>query len=180
MSNIPLEYYYSDSTTKIPIRDASHSIDPKDDPNLETMTYGLFSHCNKAMRKSVVEKGIPYILFCTNREGGIRVLTGYYHIAWYHEMAAGDYALAADEIRFVNPGFPLSFLNTYLEHYPIDRRFRTWKYIDQSKAVILIRLIKATSNATHNYVQKLNEINHTDPYTWGKATRLLLPQHGGK
>ncbi len=168
-----IEYYYSDSATKVPIRDVSHPVDPKADPNLETMTYGLFSKCNRRMRKSIAEKGITTIFFCTNRKGSIRILTGYYRIGWSYEVEPGDYMLKASEMRFVNPGFPLTGLRDYLGGYPIDGFFRTSKYVEEPHASHLLKLLKATPDATPSYLSEIRRLSQPPLYTWEAATRPM-------
>src|SRR5438445_433007 len=80
-----LSFYYSDSNSKIPVRDITRLGDSKSDPNVETRTYGMFSTCEEDMRRSLVQKGIAHIFFCTTRTRGktrVRVLSGHYHIKW--------------------------------------------------------------------------------------------------
>src|SRR6266571_9285685 len=112
-----LAFYHSDSHSNVPVREVTRVQDSKADPNLETLTFGLFTTCERGMRAGVVREGIQHIFFCTRR-GNIRVLTGYYKIGWYckgppirgystHSNPLDDFALAASEARFVNPGFPL-------------------------------------------------------------------------
>lgn len=168
-----IEYYYSDSATEVPIRDVSHPVDPKPDPNLETMTYGLFGRCNQRMRKSIVEKGITTIFFCTNRLEGTRVLTGYYHIGWFYELKPGDYMLAASEMLFVNPGFPLKSLRDYLDGYPIDRFFRTSKYVEEPQASPLLKLLKTTPDATSLYLSEIQRLSQPPTCSWETASKIM-------
>jgi len=65
-----LSFYYSDSNSKIPVSDITRFGDSKSDPNIETMTYGLFSTCEEDMRRCVVKKGVEYIFYCTARTRG--------------------------------------------------------------------------------------------------------------
>jgi len=171
-----LSFYYSDTNSNLPVREVTRTDDNKSDPNLETMTYGLFSTCERGMRKGIVTRGIQYLFFCTNR-GGIRVLTGYYKIGWYFKgppvpgySATGrvldDYALAASEGKFVTSGFPLRDLTDYLKGVRIDNRFRDFKYINQQTAELLASLIDEAGDETQVYLEeikrleKLNYANH--------------------
>ena len=165
-------WHYSDSNTKIPIRDVSHRTDAKADPNIETMTYGLFSTCNKPMRKSIVKNKISTVFFCTSREKAIRVCTGYYKIGWYYEFSDGDYMLAAEKCRFVSPGFPLKQLNDYLG-YPIGDWFYLWKYIEANYAKKLLDLIDSTPDFTSKYVKEISRLTILPRYSWRVAPEKM-------
>jgi hypothetical protein len=168
-----LSFYYSDRLSKTPIRDVSHKGDPKPDPNLETMTFGLFSRCDEAMRASIVDKGIETHFFCTGRrgkQGHLRVLTGYYRYGWYFKMRRrkrksgkkarnrNDYALATKQIKFVDPGFPLADLREYLHGVKLERRFRTFKYVDEKTANRLLQLLNNTPDATEKYISEIKRV----------------------
>lgn len=154
-----LSFYYSDSRSKIPVREVSHKNDPKGDPNLETRTFGLFSTCDKRMRATMVVQGIRLHFFCTTRKD-MRVLTGYYQIGWYYKIpgTVSDYALAAEKARFVSPGFPLHDLPPYLRGFHIDKWFRTFKYIDGRTANLLLQLLNATPDATSKYLSEIKRL----------------------
>jgi len=116
------------------------------------------------MRKSLVKKGMEYIFFCTNRDN-IKVLTGYYHVKWYHigpplkhRKYRPDYWLAADEIRFVNPGFPLRDLTGYLRGVKLDRYFRPFLYIDEQTVQKLLSLLRDTPEATNEYLEEIKKL----------------------
>lgn len=101
-----LSVYLNDPLARWPVREITKPADNKSDPNIETGSYGLFSTCEPSMRKAIVARGASSIFFMTTREG-VRWLTGYYHIGWYapgvRGASRGDYALAADVTRFVDP-----------------------------------------------------------------------------
>jgi hypothetical protein len=142
--------------------------DSKSDPNIETMTYGLFSTCEEDMRRSLVQRGVAHIFFCTTRTRGrtrVRVLTGHYHIKWYHKgpelmhhAGKNDYWLAADEVRFLDRGFPLADLTGYLRGVRLDARFRRYLYLDQGTAVRLLGLVKDTADKTREYLQEIQRL----------------------
>jgi len=166
-SKAALSFYYSDRLSNIPIRDVSHKNDPKADPNLETMTFGLFSNCDRAMRATIVKQGIELHFFCTNR-GGVRVLAGYYSVGWHYKAPStkrgsrgsllDDYMLTAKEMRFVAPGFPLRDLTGYLYGVNLDKSFRPFKYIDAETANRLLLLLKDTPDATAEYISEIHRI----------------------
>lgn len=163
-----LSFYYSDPLSKIPIRCISHKNDPKADPNLETMTFGLFSTCDRGMRATIVRQGIQLHFFCTARRGShghTRVLTGYYRYGWYFKRVSmkkkttnttlEDYMLAAKQVRFVSPGFPLSDLTGYLWGFRLDKPFRTFRYINEGAATRLLYLLNSAPDATQEYLSEI-------------------------
>jgi len=155
-----LSFYYSDSLSRIPVREVSHKNDPKADPNIETSSFGLFSTCDRGMRATIVREGIQLQFFCTNRKDG-RVLTGYYRLGWYYKLphsGLDDYMLVAKERRFVSPGFPLKDLTGYLYGVRLDKRFRTFRYIDAETARRLVRLLKDTPDATKQYISEVHRL----------------------
>jgi hypothetical protein len=170
----------------LPVRDVTNKNDAKHDPNLETLTYGLFSHCFKAERKGIVEKGITTQFICTTRAKGIRVLAGYYHPAWYCEIGPGDYAIAAESARFVSPGYALRDLINFFEDYPIAQFFY-WKYITEKKVIERLKLlIDCVPDATAQYVEEIHRLeslsmeqyghmyfNRKEGFSWEYAGKLM-------
>jgi len=171
-----LSFYYSDPFSEVPVREVTHKNDPKADPNLETMTYGLFSICNRGMRATIVNEGIELVFFCTNR-AGVRVLTGFYRIGWYYKVPRGknEYMLAANEVRFVAPGFPLHELTPYLRGVRLDKQFRTFRYINGKTAERLYLLIKDAPDATPQYVSEINRLEQLTLKRNGYIYRAKYP-----
>lgn len=164
-----LSFYYSDPRSQTPVREVTHPNDPKADPSIETLTFGLFSTCDKGMRAHMVRWGLNRHFFCTRR-GDVRVLTGYYVYGWYCEIprpGSGDYALAATKARFVSPGFPLSDLTGYLRGKRIDNRFRTYRYIDSRTASLLLLLLDYTPDATRQYISEIHRLERDTLQTTG-------------
>lgn len=197
-----LSFYYSDTLSKVPIRDISNRSDPKADPNLETKTFGLFSRCDRGMRATIVRQGIELHFFCTNR-AGIRVLTGYYRYGWYFKAQPvkkktgnamlEDYMLAAKEIRFVSPGFRLCDLTGYLYGFRLDRPFRTFRYIAEKNAARLLLLLNETPNATGQYLSEIRRVeqlvkqrdkfvyrNRPNGFSWDSAAEAMRLNHRRK
>jgi len=158
-SKAALSFYYSDPLSDVPVREVSHKNDPKSDPNVETQTFGLFSTCDKRMRATIVRDGIELHFFCTNR-GGVRVLTGYYRYGYYYKVPAteDDYMMAAEEARFVAPGFPLLELTPYLRGVRLDKRFRTFRYIDGKTAHRLLLLLEDSPNSISQYISEIQRL----------------------
>lgn len=180
-----LSFYYSDPLSHIPVREISHEKDPKPDPNLETLTFGLFSRCDRGMRARMVRQGIDVHFFTTKRAHD-RVLTGYYRIGWHYKFPPvkrrskrpqlDDYALAAKEARFVAPGFPLRDLTGYLRGNRVDNRFRTFRYIDEWGTRLLLQLLNDTPDATARYI---SEIHRLEKLTLKRDGRIYLGKSTG-
>jgi len=188
-SGAALSYYYSDPNSTIPVREVTRADDNKADPNMETMTYGMFTTCERGMRAGMVRDGRPYIFFCTNR-GGRRVLTGYYLIGWYckgppikgYRRAGGsvphDYILAASRMKFVDPGFPLTQLTPYLGRKRVDTPFRTFRYIDSEMARLLRELIDGTPDATESYLGEIRRLEKLNLAKYGYRYRNWKREEG--
>jgi len=179
-----LSFYYSDPQSIIPVREVTRPDDHKADPNLETMTYGLFSTCERAMRAGIVKRGIERVFFCTSRSGGVRVLTGYYRIGWYYKSPLirgyskrkrkrplDHYALAAKESKFVSPGFKLGdrVLRIYLKGVRLNTGFRTFKYIGSRTAERLLRLLQDTPDASAQHLSEIQRLEKLNMETSGYA-----------
>lgn len=112
-----LSAYYSNKKANLPIRDVQKPWDQKSDPNIETMTYGLFSTCMPPGRRNIVTRGDSYLFFLTNWKEG-RIITGYYQLGWYVNTGITarnskrpwkfpDYALKAKKVHFVKEGIKM-------------------------------------------------------------------------
>lgn len=169
-----LSFYYSDPKSDVPVREIMRPYDNKADPNLETMTYGLFSTCERRMRVGIVRHGINLIFFCTNRDGP-KVLTGYYRVGWCFRMPPtqdsgsrlDDFALAAREVRFVTPGFPLSELTQYLNGKEIATNFRPFRYLERDLASRLLSLLTDTPDATPQYLSEIHRLEQMNLSRYG-------------
>jgi len=156
-----LSVYFSEPLARWPVREITRPGDNKSDPNIETGTYGLFSTCEPTMRNRIVQDGAATIFFLTTRKKHQgRVLSGYYKIGWYTEGTQGavnhDYALAANEIRFINPILtkelpePLATI--------CSAPFRTMKPIEGESAAALTRICDGQSDQTANYLDEVERI----------------------
>lgn len=182
-----ISFYHGDAKSQVfPIRDISNRNDAKHDPNLETLTYGLFSHCFKKERKGIVEKGVAIQFFCTTRANNTRVLTGYYRPKWYCTIKDGDYAIAAESARFVSPGYALHDLVSFVEDYSMDQFFY-WKYIRNQKVIQRLKLlIDCVPDATAEYITEIHKFearsleqygfmyyNRLEGFSWKYAGELM-------
>ena len=153
-----LSYFYSDELSSLPIRAITTVGDNKVDPNLETKTYGLFSTCNKPMRKSIVKRGCRYIFFVTNRKG-TRVLAGLYLVKWYTPVTpdGDDFCLATDRIGFVEDPIPLGHVDKACGT-DVSRPFRTYLHVDADGCRKIERLLNRRSNATGSYLSEIDRL----------------------
>lgn len=155
-----LSIYLSEPLARWPIREVTRPRDNKSDPNIETASYGLFSTCEPSLRRGVVRQGSANIFFMTSRKGRGRVLTGYYHIGWYAEGARGaengDYALAADQVKFIDPVAPADLPADLQE--PLSAWFRTQKRLDSSLVMKLREVMAGAPDRTSDYLKELARI----------------------
>jgi hypothetical protein len=152
-----LSVYLSDKLARWPVRDITRRADNKSDPNIETMTYGLFSTCEPQMRNRIVQDGAATLFFVTRHRHKERVLTGYYHLGWYTEGTRGaenrDFALAASTVRFIGP-IPLSELPGNLAE-ECGSWFRTQKPVAVSSAAALRKVVDGREDRTEEYRQEV-------------------------
>jgi hypothetical protein len=153
-----LSFYYSDELARYPVRQLTRPADNKSDPNIETMTYGLFSTCEPQMRNLVVVNGAATIFFVTRHSRRPRAVTGYYEIGWYTLGARGegtkDWALAARVARFVDP-MALSELSAIPETVT---PFRTQRPLSVASTHSLRALVDAKPDRTIAYVVELHRV----------------------
>ncbi len=183
-----LSYYFSDDLSRLPVRAVTKftgkNTDNKVDPNFETKTYGLFSPCNKIMRKSLVKNGCRYIFFITNRKGR-RVLSGLYLIKWYARISTDDFCLAADNIWFVEVPIPLIDVDKVCGTN-INRWFRNYLRINIEGCKKIETLLKKKPNYTKSYIYEIDRLERfnlkyggyryitkkvREPYSW-QCTKL--------
>ena len=153
-----LTYYYSDDLSPLPVRGVTKLNDNKADPNLETLSYGLFSPCGRPMRSGIVRNGMSYLFFVT-RWNNARVLVGYYSLRWYAQIvgAKHDYALAANTMRFIAEPIPL---------YEVDKTcgtmtncsFRIFLKVGSAEILKLKSLIDGRSDVTQRYLEEIDRL----------------------
>jgi hypothetical protein len=183
-----LSVFYSDPLARWPVREATRRADNKSDPNIETLTYGLFSTCEPAMRNRIVADGAAMIFFLTTRRRGEgRVVAGYYHVGWYTQGARGaanrDYALAADVARFIDP-IPVVDLPEPIRSV-CAARFRTCKPLSASEVAALRQIVDGRVDRTEKYIEELQRIERysksrtgfsypswgrSEPFSWADAS----------
>lgn len=184
-----LSYYYSDDLSVLPVRAVTMVNDNKVDPNLETKSYGLFSPCNKIMRKSIVKRGCPYIFFITNRGG--RVLSGIYFVKWFASLSPenDDFCLAADKVWFVKYPIPLVEVDKACGTN-VSRPFRNCLRVTFEESKKILSLLGRKPNATELYLSEISRLErfnlkHTGyrypsgliecPYSWNcEKTNIIL------
>ncbi|WP_192804582.1 hypothetical protein [Rhodococcus erythropolis] len=113
------------------------------------------------MRNRIVHDGAATIFFLSTRKKHQgRVLSGYYKIGWYTEGTQGavnrDFALAAIEMRFINPirakelPGPLAAI--------CSAPFRTMKPIDAEITAALTKICDWQPDQTGNYLDEVVRI----------------------
>jgi hypothetical protein len=183
-------YYYSDDLSRLPVRAVTKPGDNKADPNLETGTYGLFSTCAHGMRASIVNKRYEYLFFLTRRNSR-RVLTGFYRMGWFVPGTLNrippDYALAASEVHFVDPGIAAEELPPDVAHV-VARPFRIFKRVDVATTATLLEVLREKPNCTAAYLSEIDRLERfnrfrtdqryvgwgrTEPFGWESAAEYL-------
>ena len=155
-----LSVYYSDPVARYPIRYVTKKADNKSDPNIETGTYGLFSTCERLMRRKIVREGRRHLFFVTSHRGKDRALTGYYRLAWFAESTGGasigDFALAAKEMRFIEP-IPLDALPASVREICVPQ-FRNIRPVDAVTARGLCDITHTKTDITELYLSELRRV----------------------
>jgi hypothetical protein len=185
-----LSIYYSDDMSRLPVRAVTKPRDNKSDPNLETLTYGLFSTCSPRMRSGVVNRRSAYLFFATTWKGD-RVLTGYYHLRWFTSGVfenARDYCLATDIARFIEDPIPLAAVDRRCGTN-VSKWFRGMRLLSSSECRKMAKLINAQPDATANYLEEIDRlerfnIKHSgyryiawkqkDKFSWERAKQYLI------
>ena len=160
-----LSFYYSDDLSPLAVRAVTRERDNKTDPNIETGTYGLFSTCSKAMRKSVVKRRCGYVIFMTRR-GGERVIVGYYKLGWFAPtlFADDDFCLAAKAIHFVAK--PIRFAEVK-DRFCL-RRSRLALRLSATQVRAIVGLLNEQSNVTDAYIREVRRLEQFNLSHTGK------------
>jgi hypothetical protein len=185
-----LSIYYSDDMSRLPVRAVTKPGDNKSDPNLETLTYGLFSTCGPRMRSGAVNRRSAYLFFATSRKS-IRVLTGYYHLRWFTRGVfenSNDYCLAADTARFIEHPIPLADVDRRCRTN-VSKWFRGMRLLSSDECKRMVRLIDAQPDVTADYLDEIDRLERfnmkhsgyryvawkqTDKFSWGRAEQYLI------
>src|SRR6266568_7882552 len=183
-----LTIYYSDNLSRLPVRWITKPGDNKSDPNLETLTYGLFSTCARPMRSGIVRGGAEFLFFASRREGE-RVLTGYYHLRWYAETGfeQGDYCIAADEAHFVADPVPLVVVDKKCGT-DVSNWFRSCRKLTGPECRRLRELLHRQTDVTPAYLAEIERLERFNlhyggyryvgwrqkkPFSWDYAKEYL-------
>lgn len=185
-----LSIYYSDDISRLPVRAVTKPGDNKSDPNLETLTYGLFSTCSPRMRSGVVNRRSAYLFFATTRKGS-RVLTGYYRLRWFTSgvfETARDYCLAADTARFIENPIPLVDVDNRCATN-VSKWFRGMRLLSSGECKRIMRLVDAQPDVTADYLEEIDRLERfnmkhsgyryiawrqRDKFSWERAKQYLI------
>lgn len=155
-----LSYYLADELGRFPVRGITRVGDNKSDPNIETLTYGLFTTCEPTMRLSIVERGIRDLFFVTRPRGQRRALVGHYRLRWYCDGPFAprrrDFALAAESGRFIDPIAVDAVgreLGACLRH-----PFRLYVRIKEARRRELLQLIYGKPDRTDRYLAEVDRL----------------------
>jgi hypothetical protein len=151
-----LSVYLSSSAGRVPVRDVLRLDDNKSDPNLETLTYGLFSTCEPPMRQSIAARGITEIFFVTSVDPVGRALVGWYELGWLVEVDKNDFAFAARSARFVDP-IPVAQMRGTLGR-EMQKPLRNYKVVDPPVADSLRELVEASTDRTADYLFEIDRL----------------------
>ena len=186
-----LSVYLSEDLSKLPIRAITRPNDNKSDPNIETMTYGLFSTCERGMRAGIVKNKAQFIIFLCRR-GKERVVAGYYRLAWKTEgiwhTTKLDYALAAESVHFVDPPIPISDLPEPGKS-AASSRFRLSKRLWAIETQTIVAALDSRPNALADYIGEIDRVERfqafhsgyryvswqqQEPFSWELARQYLV------
>lgn len=189
-----LSFYYSDNLSSIPVRFVTKVGDNKADPNLETLTYGMFSTCQKGLRSAFVREGRRYLFFFTKWKDS-RVLVGYYAIKWYTPVVNSDprdFALAADKAHFMAK--PLSFVEIDKHcQTNLNKKFRMMLNVSNDECSRLVKFIDSQPNALDTYISEIHRLEHfnksqsgykyvgrklEESFSWDVAAPYIVPKPG--
>jgi hypothetical protein len=154
-----LSIYYSDDLSRLPVRWVTKPGDTKADPNLETLTYGMFSFCGRQTRSGVVTRKYPHLFFATSRKSKRR-LSGYYHIGWFAQAVSDkepDFCLAADSAHFIENPIPLSKIDRICGTN-VARWFRTVLLLSGSECKKMVDLIRSYPDAISAYLEEIDRL----------------------
>ncbi|HVS90461.1 MAG TPA: hypothetical protein VHE59_00415 [Mucilaginibacter sp.] len=184
-----LSFYYSDTLSRLPVRAVTKVGDNKADPNLETLTYGLFSTCQRDLRASIVRDGRKDLFF-TSRWRDQRVLVGYYSIKWYAPVAntvTKDFAIAADEAYFISDPPSLEQVDKKCGTQ-INKKFRLTTRLTDGDCAKLKAFLFTRVNAIEEYLSEIHRLEFfnkaqgghfyigrklDEPYSWQSAIPYL-------
>ena len=160
-----LTVFYADPLARVPVRGVTRPGDNKADPNIETLTYGLFSTCGQRMRSGIV-RDRRGLLFFTATWGGQRVLAGYYRLAWYGHVTSltrRDFALAAAAGRFDSEPLSLADIDARLGT-SFARPFRGALTLSPAEATRLADLLESRPDGTDRYLDEIDRLERFNLY----------------
>ena len=128
------------------------------------------------------------------RWGGRRVVSGYYRLAWkapgtLHTEKKADFALAADEVYFLDPPIPVAELPEPVAS-AAGTNFRLFKRLESTLTQALIAVLRKRPNAIADYLGEIDRLEQfqsfhsgyryvtwrqAEPFSWDIAARYLQP-----
>lgn len=154
--------------------------DNKSDPNLETLTFGMWSTCDQTYRTHIGEENGRYLFFRTNWSNQA-VLTGFYEIGWYldswYVAPAGkskpprivtDRFLAAKHAHFVAEPIPVDDAAEAVGLNPAKFHRRSVIGFNEKQTADLRKLLLEQPDATPQYVEEIHRLEQVNLASTGR------------
>lgn len=193
---------HSSKLASLPVRDITRLdqnfklnalADNKSDPNIETMTFGVFSTCEMRPRKKFVEDGRRYLFFRTKWQGQNSII-GYYDVKWHLSSQAPRYIqkgkridvvheemLAATHCHFVAKPVPLSQLADIVDQEEkalAGRAIQPLK-LSAAEALELKALLDEQPDASEQYLEEIERLEEYQRANHNGIAYLNWPRKNG-
>jgi hypothetical protein len=188
-----LIYHYSADFARLPCRDVTkladtispdgvRRADNKSDPNLETLTFGMWSTCDQQYRQTIGDQAGRYLFFRTNwPTPNHPVLTGFYYVGWYLDSwyvappgrsrgarVVTDRFLAAQEAHFVAKPIPIADAADLIGYDSADLRRRSVIEFEPNDAAALRNLLLEQPDHTKAFLDEIRRLEYCNLASTGR------------